>query len=111
VEAWRERRERKEHLVVRMRAVVEEGRGVAVEKEMRFYKKSDGEIQGYVNIHAGAEGGREADYVRSTALLKTLGVEKWTRREMQILLTGGALEALMRLEPVCGAVGFCGEAP
>ncbi|MGC8584486.1 MAG: PaRep2b protein, partial [Thermoproteus sp.] len=39
VEAWKERRERKEHLVVKIRAVVEEdGRGVAVKKEARFYK-------------------------------------------------------------------------
>jgi hypothetical protein len=107
VEAWRERRERKEHLVVRVRAVVEEdGRGVAVEKEARFFKRSDA-IYGYVNIRADVEGGREADYVRIAAVLKALGVERWTREEKQILLTGGALDSLMRLEPVCGALGVC----
>ncbi|MCU7788087.1 hypothetical protein ODS41_09215 [Pyrobaculum sp. 3827-6] len=39
VEAWKERSERKEHLVVRVRAmVVEEGREVAVDKEASFSK-------------------------------------------------------------------------
>ncbi|MGC9171159.1 MAG: PaRep2b protein, partial [Thermoproteus sp.] len=108
VEASKEKGERKEHLVVRVRAVVEEdGRGVAVEKEARFLKKSDGAIYGYVNIHADAEGGREADYIRTTAVLKTLGVEKWSRVEKRIQLTGSALDALMRLEPVCRALGIC----
>jgi hypothetical protein len=40
-------------------------------------------------------------------VLKALGVEKWARGERQILLKGGALEALMGLEPVCGALGTC----
>jgi hypothetical protein len=108
VEAWREKSEKKEHLVVKVRAVVaEEGREVTVEKEARFYKKRDGEIQGYVNIHAGAEGGREADYTRTAAVLKTLGVESWSRKERQIRLTGGAVDALMRLEPICATLGQC----
>jgi hypothetical protein len=108
VEAWRERRETKEHLVVRVRArVVEKGREAAVEKVARFFKTSGGEIRGYVNIQADAEGGREADYIRTAAALKVLGVEKWRREENQIRLTGGALDALMRLEPVCRALGIC----
>jgi hypothetical protein len=80
---------------------------VAVEKEARFFKTSYGEIRGYVNIHASAEGGREADYQRTAAILKILGVEGWSRKERQILLKGGALEAFIRLEPVCAALGIC----
>ncbi|MGC9049913.1 MAG: hypothetical protein ACP5J3_03220, partial [Pyrobaculum sp.] len=80
---------------------------VAVEKEARLFKTSGGEIVGYVIIHAGAEGGREADYTRTAAVLKALGVEKWSRVERKIRLTGGALDALMRLEPVCRALGIC----
>jgi hypothetical protein len=100
VEAWREKGKKKEQLVVRVRArVAEEGREVTIEKEARFFK-SGGVIHGYVNIHAGAEGGREADYARTAAVLKALGVEGWSRKERQILLKGGALDALMRLEPV-----------
>ncbi|MGC9119530.1 MAG: hypothetical protein ACP5I3_11175 [Thermoproteus sp.] len=45
--------------------------------------------------------------MRTAALLKALGVETWSREEKRILLTGGALEALMRLEPVCAALGIC----
>ncbi|MGB9705809.1 MAG: hypothetical protein ACPL3C_10190 [Pyrobaculum sp.] len=108
VEAWTERSERKEHLVVKVRAkVVEENREFAVEKEARFFKTSRGMIYGYVIIHAGAEGGREADYTRTAAVLKALGVKKWSRVERKIRLTGGALDALMRLEPVCRALGIC----
>jgi hypothetical protein len=77
-----------------------------VEKEARFFKSRDA-IYGYVNIHTDAEGGREADYARTAAVLKALGVESWTRGERQIQLTGSTLEALMRLEPVCGALGAC----
>ncbi|MGC9051060.1 hypothetical protein [Pyrobaculum sp.] len=40
-------------------------------------------------------------------MLKALGVDKWYRASRQIRLTGGALEALMRPEPVCRAVGLC----
>ncbi|MGB9705664.1 MAG: hypothetical protein ACPL3C_09455, partial [Pyrobaculum sp.] len=98
----------KEHLVVRVKAKVIEGSSeVTLEKEARFYKESDGEINGYVNIYASVEGGREADYMRTAAVLKTLGVEKWRRQKGQILLTGSALDALMRLEPVCAALGIC----
>ncbi|MGB9705462.1 MAG: hypothetical protein ACPL3C_08430, partial [Pyrobaculum sp.] len=108
VEAWREKSEKKEHLVVKIRAkVFEENREFAVEKEARFYKASRNMIKGYVNIHAGAEGGREADYVRTAAVLKTLGVESWSRKEREIQLTGGALDVLMRLEPVCAALNQC----
>jgi hypothetical protein len=108
VEAWREKSERKEHLVVKIRAKVEEdGREVAVEKEARFFKIGGNEIQGYVVIHASAEGGREADYARTAAVLKALGVDKWSRKERQIQLTGGGLDPLMRLEPVCRALGIC----
>jgi hypothetical protein len=108
VEAWRERKERKEHLVVKIRAKVVEGNSeVAVEKEARFYKTSRGMIKGYVNIYAGAEGGREADYQRTAAVLKALGVEKWRREERQMKLTRGALDVFMRLEPVCAALGQC----
>jgi hypothetical protein len=107
VEAWRERKERKEHLVVKIKAKVVEGNSeVAVEKEARFFKTSRGVIYGYVIIHAGAEGGREADYIRTAAVLKALGVEKWRRVEGRIELTSGALDALMRLEPVCRALGM-----
>jgi hypothetical protein len=108
VEAWREKSEKREHLVVKVRAKVVEGNSeVAVEKEVRFFKKSDGAIYGYANIHADAEGGRKADYLRTAAVLKALGVEKWRREEKRIQLTGGALGALMRLEPVCRALGMC----
>ncbi|MGC9131732.1 MAG: hypothetical protein ACP5H5_09140, partial [Pyrobaculum sp.] len=78
----------------------------AVEKEAKFFK-SGGEIVGYVNIHASAEGGREADYARTAAVLKALGVDKWIREERRLRLTGSALDALMRLEPVCAALGQC----
>ncbi|MCU7787342.1 hypothetical protein ODS41_05335 [Pyrobaculum sp. 3827-6] len=108
MEAWTEKSEKKEHLVVKIKAVVaEEGREVAVEKEARFYKESGGVIRGYVNIHADAEGGREADYLRTAAVLKALGVDKWIRVEREIRLTGGALDAFMRLEPVCTTLGQC----
>ncbi|MCU7788086.1 hypothetical protein ODS41_09210 [Pyrobaculum sp. 3827-6] len=45
-------------------------------------------------------------------MLKALGVERWRllkerEKPKQVRLTGGALEALMRLEPVCGATGRC----
>jgi hypothetical protein len=107
VEAWTEKSKKTEHLVVRIKAkVIEENSEAAVEKEAKFFK-SGGEIRGYVAIHASAEGGREADYTRTAAVLKTLGVEKWHRRERQIELTGGALDALMRLEPTCAALGIC----
>jgi hypothetical protein len=110
VEAWREQGKTKEHLVVKVRArVEEERRETTVEKEARFFKTS-GKINGYVNIHADAGGGPEADYIRTAAVLKTLGVEKWRRKPKQILLTGGALDVLMRLEPVCGALGVCQKA-
>ncbi|MGC9131903.1 MAG: PaRep2b protein, partial [Pyrobaculum sp.] len=100
VEAWTERSERKEHLVVRVRAKVVEGEHeVAVEKEASFFKTRGGDVIGYVNIHADAEGGREADYLRTAAVLKVLGVEKWQLlREKgklkQMKLTGRALDAL-----------------
>ncbi|AET32685.1 hypothetical protein [Pyrobaculum ferrireducens] len=107
VEAWREKGEKKEHLVVRIRAKVVEGNSeVAVEKEARFFK-SGGVIKGYIIIHASAEGGPDADYARTEAVLMALGVESWTREERQIHLTGGALDAFMRLEPVCAALGIC----
>ncbi|MCU7787978.1 PaRep2b protein [Pyrobaculum sp. 3827-6] len=108
VEAWREQRETREHLVVKIKAKVVEGNSeVAVEKEARFYKTSGNEIRGYVNIHANAEGGREADYLRTAAVLKTLGVDKWSGKPKQIQLTRGALDTLMRLEPLCAALGIC----
>ncbi|WP_148683120.1 PaRep2b protein [Pyrobaculum ferrireducens] len=108
VEAWREKGEKKEHLVVKIKAVVaEDGRGAAVEKKARFFKTNRGEVRGYVFIHASAEGGREADYQRTAAVLKALGVESWSRKPKQIQLTGGALAAFMRLEPVCAALGVC----
>jgi hypothetical protein len=78
-----------------------------LEKEVRFYKKSGGAAIGYVNMRADAEGGREADYLRTAAVLKALGVESWSRQKGQIHLTGGALDALMKLEPVCAALGIC----
>jgi len=107
VEAGVESGKTKEHLVVKIRARVEEGeREVTLEKEARFYK-SGSRVYGYVNIYAHAEGGREADYLRTAAVLKALGVDKWIRVERQIRLTGGALDALMRLEPVCGALDIC----
>ncbi|MCU7788847.1 MULTISPECIES: hypothetical protein [unclassified Pyrobaculum] len=52
---------------------------------------------------------RGADYARTAAVLKTLGVESWSKQKKQIRLTGGALDALMRLEPVCTALGQCGK--
>ncbi|AEA13341.1 hypothetical protein TUZN_1881 [Thermoproteus uzoniensis 768-20] len=108
VEAGVERGGTKEHFVVRARAKASDAeKEAAVKKEVRFYKARDGAAMGYVNIHAGAEGGREADYARTAALLKALGIEKWSRKEKQILLKGGALDALMRLEPVCRALGLC----
>ena len=108
VEAWREKSEKKEHLVVKVRAKVIEGSSeVTLEKEARFYKKSGGAAIGYVNMRADAEGGREADYLRTAAVLKALGVDKWIREKGRIQLTGGAVDALMRLEPVCAALGQC----
>ena len=109
VEAWKEQKERKERLVVRMKAKVieEEGRETIVEKEAKFYKTSHGRVRGYVGIDAGAGGGREADYQRTAAVLKALGIEKWRREERSIQLAGGALEALLRLEPLCAAMGIC----
>jgi len=107
VEAWREKSEKTEHLVVKIRAKVVEGNSeVAVEKEAKFFK-SGGMIKGYVIIHAGAEGGREADYARTAAVLKALDVERWNRKEGEIRLTGGALDAFIRLEPVCADLGIC----
>jgi hypothetical protein len=107
VEAWREKSKTKEHLVVKIKAKVIEGNSeVAVEKEARFYKRG-GVVYGYVNIHASAEGGREADYQRTAAVLKALGIERWGRKEREVHLTGGALEALMRLKPVCAVLGVC----
>ncbi|AET31957.1 hypothetical protein P186_0505 [Pyrobaculum ferrireducens] len=107
VKAWTEKSEKTEHLVVKIKAKVEEdGREAAMEKEARFFK-SGGRVYGYVNIHAGAEGGHEADYARTAAVLKALGVEKWDREERRIRLTGSALDALMRLEPTCAALGIC----
>ncbi|AET32528.1 hypothetical protein [Pyrobaculum ferrireducens] len=84
-----------------------ESREVALEKEASFFKTRGGVIKGYVNIHAGAKGGPEADYIRTAAVLKALGVEKWGKQKRQIRLTGGALVAFMRLEPVCAALGIC----
>ncbi|AET32884.1 PaRep2b protein [Pyrobaculum ferrireducens] len=108
VEAGVKQGKTREHLVVKIRAKVFEGDSeVTLEKEARFYKKSGGEIMGYVVIHASAEGGREADYARTTAVLKTLGVDKWIREKGRIQLTSGAVDALMRLEPVCAALGQC----
>ncbi|MGC8994447.1 MAG: PaRep2b protein, partial [Pyrobaculum sp.] len=108
VEAGVERGGTKEHLVVKMRARVLEGwREAVVEKWAKFYKSSGGEASGYVNIYAGAEGGREADYLRTAAVLKALGVERWHRAPRQIRLTSGALEALMGVEPVCRTVRLC----
>jgi len=108
VEAGVERVGTKEHLVVKTRAKVVKGeREVAVEKEARFFKGRRGAAYGYVDIHADAEGGREADYLRTAAVPRALGVDKWRREEKQIRLTGGAVDALMRLEPVCAARGIC----
>ncbi|MCU7787858.1 PaRep2b protein [Pyrobaculum sp. 3827-6] len=107
VEAWREQGKTKEHLVVKIKAKVIEGKHeVAVEKEAKFYK-SGGVVYGYVAIRDSAEGGREADYLRTAAVLKALGVVSWSRKEREIKLTGGALDAFMRLEPVCAALGQC----
>ncbi|AEA13166.1 hypothetical protein TUZN_1700 [Thermoproteus uzoniensis 768-20] len=44
-----------------------------------------------------------------------MGIEKWKllrerKKPKQIRLTGGALEALTRLGPVCRALGLCAEA-
>ncbi|AET33770.1 hypothetical protein [Pyrobaculum ferrireducens] len=81
VEAWREQSETREHLVVRVKAKVFDGNSeAAVEKDAKFYKASRNMIKGYVNIHAGAEGGRKADYARTAAVLKALGVDKWSRK-------------------------------
>jgi hypothetical protein len=109
VEAWREKSEKKEHLVVRVKAKVFEGSNeVTFEKEVRFYKKSGvAAAIGYVNMRADAEGGREADYIKTAAVLKALGVESWSRQKGQIHLTGSALDTLMRLEPVCTTLGQC----
>ncbi|MGB9704840.1 MAG: PaRep2b protein, partial [Pyrobaculum sp.] len=108
VEAGVKQSKTREHLVVKIRARVFDGNSeVAVEKEARFFKTSRGEIQGYVNMHGDAEGGREADYVRTAAVLKALGVESWSKQKKQIRLTGGALDAFMCLEPVCAALGQC----
>jgi hypothetical protein len=107
VEAWTEKSEKKEHMVVKIRArVVKENSEVTVEKEARFYKNRRGMILGYVNIH-GTEEERMADYIRTAAVLKALGVESWSKKPKQIQLTGGALDALMKLEPVCRALGIC----
>ncbi|MGC9130198.1 MAG: PaRep2b protein [Pyrobaculum sp.] len=107
VEAAIERGKTRGHLVVRVKAKVFDGNSeVAVEKEARFFKTSGGVIRGYVNIQASAEGGREADYVRTAAVLKALGVESWSRQKKQIRLTGGALDTLMRLEPVSRALNI-----
>jgi hypothetical protein len=107
VEAWRERKERKEHLVVKIRAVVTDGgREIPVKKGAKFFKSSGDKIKGYVVIHADAEGGRGADYARTAAVLKALGVESWSGKEREVRLTGGALDALMRLEPICAALGI-----
>jgi hypothetical protein len=106
VEAWREKSKKAEHLVVKIRAKVFDGNSeVAVEKEARFFK-SGGRVYGYVNI---AEEEREADYLRTAAVLKALAIEKWKLSRQkgelkQIQLTGGALDALIRLEPVQRAV-------
>jgi hypothetical protein len=108
VEAWKEKSETKERLVVKIRAKVEEEEGgeAAVEKEAKFYKHP-GRTTGYIHIHA-----HPTDYTYTAAVLKTLGIENWvTYREKQkprkIQLSGGALDALMRLEPVCRALGIC----
>ncbi|AET31784.1 PaRep2b-like protein [Pyrobaculum ferrireducens] len=107
VEAGVERGETKELLVIKIKAKVIEGNSeVAVEKEARFYKERHGAVRGYVNIHGDTEETREADYMRTAAVLKTLGVEKWRREERRIRLTGGALDAFMRLGPVCATLGI-----
>jgi hypothetical protein len=107
VEAWREKSKKTEHLVVKIKAKVFEGEHeAAVEKEAKFYKESGGRVYGYVVLH-GTEEERKADYARTAAVLKALGVEKWSRKPKQIRLTGGALDALMKLEPVCIALGIC----
>ncbi|MGB9705150.1 MAG: PaRep2b protein, partial [Pyrobaculum sp.] len=106
VEAGVKQSKIKEHLVVKVRAKVFEGNSeAAVEKEARFYK-SGGAVHGYVSIRGDAEKEREADYLRTAAVLKALGVESWSRKEREVRLTGGALDALMRLEPVCAALGI-----
>ncbi|WP_308215138.1 hypothetical protein [Pyrobaculum sp. 3827-6] len=105
VEAGVKQGKTREHLVVEIRAkVVEENHEFAVEKEAKFFK-TRGEIKGYVIIRD--EGGREADYARTAAVLKALGVKQWNRKEDQLQLTGGALDALMKLEPVCATLGIC----
>jgi hypothetical protein len=75
-----------------------------VQKEVKFYKTSGGRIKGYITIRGDTDEKREADYARTAAVLKALGVESWSRHKEQIQLTGGALNALMHLEPVCYAV-------
>ncbi|MGB9705624.1 MAG: PaRep2b protein, partial [Pyrobaculum sp.] len=113
VEAWREKSEKKEHLVVKVRAEVADAeKEITVEKEVEFFKRSGGRVHGYVNIYADAEGGHEADYIRTAAVLKALEIEEWSvykdkGKPKQIQLTGGALDALMRLEPVCAALDLC----
>jgi hypothetical protein len=102
VEARREVGKVKEHFVVRVRAEVDGGgRRIAVEKELKFYKKRYGIVRGYVIIRASAEGGREADYIRTAAVLKALGVEKWSRPKKDCMcFSRAALDALAALEPV-----------
>ncbi|MGC8583126.1 MAG: hypothetical protein ACP5MH_05275 [Thermoproteus sp.] len=61
-----------------------------------------------------AADGPRYNYIRTAASLKALGIEKWKllrerEKPKQIQLTGGALEALMRLGPVCRALGLCVE--
>jgi hypothetical protein len=63
------------------RRLGQEGREATVEKEAKFFK-SGGRFYGYVIIHADAEGGREADYIHTAAVLKVLGVEKWNRKKI-----------------------------
>jgi hypothetical protein len=56
---------------------------------------------------ASAEGGCEADYVRTAAVLKAFGVESWSRKEKQIDLSRGAYDSFMKLEPVSASMGKC----
>ncbi|MCU7786658.1 hypothetical protein ODS41_01770 [Pyrobaculum sp. 3827-6] len=108
VEAGVKQSKTREHLVVKVRVKVEEdGRKTIVEKEARFFKNG-GRVYGYVNIHGNTEEERKADYIHTAAVLKALGVESWSRWENQIRLTRGALDALMKLEPVCKALELCG---
>ncbi|AET31693.1 hypothetical protein [Pyrobaculum ferrireducens] len=121
VEAGVKQSKTREHLVVKIRArVFEEGQGVAVEKssevtlekDASFFKITDGMIYGYVIIRGDTEKEREADYARTATVLKTLGIEGWSVSKeggklKKIRLTGGALDTLMRIEPVCAAMGIC----